>query len=311
MGQTYTGCVDAKFQDAGCAECRSEDAHTAAVARHMLESEAPFTKVDSANCMLFRASRDGDLDAIHRAIADGADPNTRLFSIGEYTAKRSDDADSALGLTPLMYAAQEGRAEAVELLLHLGAKVDLYEADRMQALHFAALSASLGCFRILLGAGANPVARDNFGRDALECVPLAEVAAGPSKGDWLKLFSEVSCWLTPVDDTSSLQLAQQAPSSASGCEARPARPDEEVNKSDTIASSILVANNGVEEAKQTALTSDAENDSDEANVSPEILVTINEHPNEMEGLHQADRKLSYGSETSIESESHQYPLSQR
>jgi len=177
--------------------------------------------VDVANCMLLRASRDGDLDAIHRAMADGADPNTRLpmcIRTGYTGAAEPRAVSVALSLTPLMHAAQEGHAEAVELLLRLGANVDLHEADRMQAIHFAAISASVDCFRILLGAGANPVATDNFGRDALECVPLSQLAASPSKGEWLQLFREVSCWSTPMHDSSNLQLA---PSSASGCEARP------------------------------------------------------------------------------------------
>lgn len=286
MGQTYAGCVDAKFQDAGCDACRIEDTCTAAMTRHVLQAEAPSSKVGAANCMLLHASRDGDLDAIHRAMADGADPDTRLpmyirmGSLGGNAGEPSSVADSALSLTPLMYAAHDGHAEAVELLLRFGAKVDLYEADGMQALHFAALSASVDCFRILLGAGANPVAADNFGRDALECVPLSEVAASPSHGEWLQLFREVHCCQAPQHDSSSLQLA---PLSASGCETR---PDEE-------------------EANQTELTSDTEKDSEEANVSREILVTfINKQPNEMEGLHNAERKLSHGSEASTESDLH-------
>jgi len=292
MGQTYAGCVDCRFQDT-CA---------AAVARHMLEAEAPFTNVDSANCMLLRASKDGDLDAIHKATADGANVNTRLpmwIRIGcDDADAESTDADlsdqSALSLTPLMHAAQEGQTEAVQLLLRLGAKVDLREADGMQALHFAAASASLDCFRTLLGAGANPVATDNFGRDALACLPLSQIAASPSKREWLQLFKEANCWSTPVHDGPKLQLA--APS-VSGCEAK---PNEEANESDITATPL-----GVEEANQTALMSGTETDVEETSVSNEISVTfMNEQPNEMKGLHNADRKLSHSTEASTESEAH-------
>ena len=44
---------------------------------------------------------------------------------------------------------------------HIDALPSVREADGMQALHFAAESASVDCFRVLLGAGANPVATDN------------------------------------------------------------------------------------------------------------------------------------------------------
>ena len=43
---------------------------------------------------------------------------------------------------------------------HIDALPSVREADGMQALHFAAESASVDCFRVLLGAGANPVATD-------------------------------------------------------------------------------------------------------------------------------------------------------
>jgi len=284
MGQAHARCANVSFQDAGCVPCTLEDSCTAEVARHMLEAEAPFTKEDSANCMLLRASQDGDLDAIHKAMAEGANPNTRLpmwIRIGGTTDEdppseiiQSDH--SASSLTPLMLAAQGDHAEAVELLLRLGAAVDLREADGMQALHFAAESASVDCFRMLLGAGANPVATDNHGRDALQCVPLSQVAVSPSKREWLQLFKEATCWSTPVHETTRLQ---PAPPNVSACEAR---PDDEANEPDTIATM------GVEDAMQTALTCDAEDNGEEASVSSQKSVVL---INEMNGLHEADRKL--------------------
>jgi len=191
------------------------DTCTVAVARHILEAEAPFGKAQSASCMLLRASHDGDLEGIYKALDEGADIDTRLpmwMRLGPPALSNdADDSDEersgaepfnskSSSLTPLMHAAHEGHAEAVKVLLRLGARVDLHEADGMQALHFAAMSASVDCFRMLLGAGANPVATDNFGRDALECVPLAQVANSPSKHEWVMLFKEAACWSVSVHD---------------------------------------------------------------------------------------------------------------
>jgi hypothetical protein len=202
MGQTVVGF-------AGCG-CASHETCTVTVARHLLESEPPFGKVDMANCMLLRASKDGDIEGIEDALDDGANIDTRLpmwIRIGQdegvFHAQSADvetPNQTALTLTPLMHAAQEGHVEAVEYLLRRGANVDLHEADGMQALHFAALSASAGCFRILIGAGANPLAMDNFGRDALQCALLSQIAASPSKHEWLELFRLGRCWSESVHD---------------------------------------------------------------------------------------------------------------
>jgi len=203
MGQTAHGV-------SGCV--LSVDSCKVALARHVFETDAPFTNVDMANCTLLNASKNGDLDSIMKALSDGADVNTRLpmwirsgsedpheFAVDSECEAVPMDEDKepvdlkapnpqASSLTPLMHAAFEGHAEAVELLLRSGAQVNLCEADGMQALHFAAMSSSINCFRLLLGAGANRVAQDNFGRDALEHSPVAKNAADPSKQEWLQLF---------------------------------------------------------------------------------------------------------------------------
>mmetsp|Transcript_138941 Transcript_138941/g.277029 ORF Transcript_138941/g.277029 Transcript_138941/m.277029 type:complete len:149 (+) Transcript_138941:3-449(+) len=47
------------------------------------------------------------------------------------------------------------------------------------------------------------LSRDNFGRDAMECVPLAKIAADPSKQEWLQLFKEAKFWTMPLAPTQS------------------------------------------------------------------------------------------------------------
>merc|ERR1719362_33203 len=108
-----------------------------------------------------------------------------------------DDEDDdlmqpATSLTPLMNASHGGHVHAVKYLLAHGAKVDLCDGDGMQALHFAAQVASAECFRVLLRFGADPLAKDNFGRSALQCVSLHENLYSPGQVEWLALLKSAS-----------------------------------------------------------------------------------------------------------------------
>jgi len=168
-----------------------------------------FGKVDEANCLLLRSSKDGDVLGIQQALTAGADVNTRLpmwiririddDGPGEEAAL--EEEPRATSLTPLMFASCEGQLEAVDLLLSSGAKLDLTDADGMQALHMAAQASSAECFNALLNAGANPLARDNFGRKAMECVPPDVPSFGAAAQKWpesLKKASTISDMITGV-----------------------------------------------------------------------------------------------------------------
>jgi len=222
---------------------------------HRCVEAMPWEKV---NCMLLRASKDGDLEGIRKALDGGANINTRLPPFIRaspdandfgYDSKPMDSEQLnpfALSLTPLMHAAQEGHTEAVALLLRRGAQVNLHEQDGMQALHFAAASASIECFRMLLGAGANPMAKDVFGRGALACVPMSQIAASPSRQDWLQLFKEAKCWSATVSQAKVWAYKAEK----SGCEASPA---EEASESSN-ATATLTTEGECEEALETSRT---------------------------------------------------------
>ena len=87
-------------------------------------------------------------------------------------SKMKINAKDRHNMTGLMYAAQEGLPTLVKYRSDQGAKVDTQGPFKMQALHFAAQSIrtkskSLDTIKILLEAGADPNAKDKYGRTPL------------------------------------------------------------------------------------------------------------------------------------------------
>jgi ankyrin repeat protein len=80
----------------------------------------------------------GDANALHAALADGADVNGR----GEF-------GDSALN-----YAAERGHADIVDLLIAAGADIENRGGADKTPLMNAAFAGNIGIVRRLLGAGA-------------------------------------------------------------------------------------------------------------------------------------------------------------
>jgi len=71
------------------------------------------------------------------------------------------------GMTPLLYAARDGRTKELELLLAAGADVEVAEANGMRPLLMAILNNQLAVARILLAHGADVNADDFWGRTPL------------------------------------------------------------------------------------------------------------------------------------------------
>ena len=80
-----------------------------------------------ADCALFKAATEGNIERIKQLIADGADVN----------AKNRD------GTTPLQTAAIRGHKEFLELLIANGADVNAKNEDGMTPLHCTAVGTSL------------------------------------------------------------------------------------------------------------------------------------------------------------------------
>ena len=98
-----------------------------------------------------RATEAGDVSALEKALAAGADPNAR----------------GRRGWTPLMHAADKGYKLLVPPLLKAGAKPDLQAADGATALFIAALHGRSEIIEALIKAGADPWIKGPKRRNAL------------------------------------------------------------------------------------------------------------------------------------------------
>lgn len=135
---------------------------------------------------IHRASADGQVDSVNRALED--DPNlisskdssgyTPLHhaAIGGHTevvevlleSGAKIDTMGSRGETALFLASSKGNAEVVELLLKAGADPNQASADGKTPLHRAAMVGNAETVVALLAAGADPAVTDRSGRTALE-----------------------------------------------------------------------------------------------------------------------------------------------
>ena len=100
---------------------------------------------------LMKAARDGNIEAVKRAIENGAE-------VDYHTEK---------GKTALMVAASNGHTEAVKLLLDHGAEIDRQDNFGTTAIIVAATAAQTQTAELLAQRGADPTHKDSSGGSAL------------------------------------------------------------------------------------------------------------------------------------------------
>jgi ankyrin len=133
--------------------------------------------------------REGHVAAVELLLAAGSNPNaqTRKGPIPNFVPPckgtgcgsegvginrggipdRGRRADAKGGMTPLLYAARDGRVEAARRLLEAGADIELADVNGIRPLLMAVINNQLDVARLLLSKGAAVNADDFWGRTPL------------------------------------------------------------------------------------------------------------------------------------------------
>ncbi|CAK9056695.1 unnamed protein product [Durusdinium trenchii] len=167
------------------------------------------------NQRLLAASRDNDIGSLKMALDEGAYLETRRPFVmrpkpptsmwdqePDWPVKRKGPKE---GMTPLMYAAQNGSVSAVHMLLQARANAMAKDEDGMRPLHFAAQSASEEVCRLLVKGGADVSSIDDDGKRPVDFLP-SDQALGGQRLHWEELLGPPS----------SARVEMQAPTGLGG-----------------------------------------------------------------------------------------------
>lgn len=132
--------------------------------------------------------RQGRLPAVHRLIKEGANPSLKdgqgfnalhlavhsshamLVLYFLYLDIDIDVSDNVGGHTPLMWAAYQGHAQSVDLLLKFGASVTATDHSQLTPLHWAVVRGNKMCIRKMLEYDADVNARDQSGKSVMDFI---------------------------------------------------------------------------------------------------------------------------------------------
>ena len=106
---------------------------------------------------LWHAARTGDLQAMKRYIAEGADVNA---------------PDESLNISPLAWSASHGQTEATRLLIENGADVNIKDDNGSTPLHGAAVFGRVDVAKLLIQNGANLQVRNDDGGTPADALHL-------------------------------------------------------------------------------------------------------------------------------------------
>lgn len=125
------------------------------------EQDPVITPVKKAalNAQLISAAKEGDIELVRTALAQGADADIR-------TKTRK---------TPLMIAAENGDKEIVKLLLMYGAHIDAQDNEQQTPFFYATVEGNVEIFKMLKSAGADI-------KKTYADLPLLAVAVDPDDG---------------------------------------------------------------------------------------------------------------------------------
>jgi ankyrin repeat protein len=116
------------------------------------------------------AAAEGHGDASKVLIESGADVNARSTIIVWERQRTEEPRDKWLppgGLTPLLFAARDGKVESAKVLLEAGADVNLVDPDRHTPLILALMNGHFDVAGLLIEKGADVNMQDKVGQTAL------------------------------------------------------------------------------------------------------------------------------------------------
>jgi ankyrin repeat protein len=119
---------------------------------------------------LMWAAAEGHADAMRLLIEAGADVDARSSMIVWARQRTEEPRDKWLppgGLTPLLFAARDGKAESARVLLSAGADVNIVDPDRHTPVILALMNGHFDVAAVLIQHGADVNMEDKVGRTAL------------------------------------------------------------------------------------------------------------------------------------------------
>jgi len=154
------------------------------------------------NHRLLVACRDNDLEALQTTLKEGAyletrrpfvmrpKPPTSVGSLMEAPGKKRKAPRE--GLTPLMYAVQNGSVAGTKMLIEARALVNARDEDGLRPLHLAAGSGVTEVCSLLLSNGADQQVLDDDGRRAIDYVPESCLKTKAERLEWEAILGPIS-----------------------------------------------------------------------------------------------------------------------
>ena len=133
---------------------------------------------------LMWAAAEGHGDAMKVLIEGGADVNARSSIIAWERQRTEEPRDKWLppgGLTPLLFAAREGRVDSARVLLDHGADINIVSPDRHTSLIIALSSGHFDVAGLLIERGADVNMEDKVGQTALYAAVDAHTVPGSNR----------------------------------------------------------------------------------------------------------------------------------